>query len=267
MSVVRPFGWVVLLLLAIPAPAVAQESSPAMDSLREAYRRLDFPQVIRLGQRVVDDYSEYSTSDLVEAHTLLALVSYTESDPEAARVQFEAALTLDPDLSLDPVLVSPKILAFLDEVRAAGRWRAAGVGRETVRYVMLQDPALQATLRSAVLPGWGQLYKRQPVKGGFMLTMWTVGAAGSLGTFRAARTARQKYRDAASPGRENELYNDYKLVRSWNRAFLLLAGSVWAGSYLDALLSPTKAPAGGGEWELVPQVDEAQLGFAARLTF
>jgi TolB-like protein len=92
-----------------------------------------------------------------------------------------------------------------------------------------------ALFRSALIPGWGQLYNNQTIKGGafFAAGLGTAGTA--LGFYMGAIEARSLYeRNRPRTVSKRELANDYLQVTN---ALLWAYAAVWAINMLDAYLS------------------------------
>lgn len=89
-----------------------------------------------------------------------------------------------------------------------------------------------AAIRSAVLPGWGQLYNGEERKGILYISVGVVLLASSFATYNDAQ---KSYEDYRSGGQQNSnLYDDYsnKITLTW-----VLAGAylvLWGSSVYDA---------------------------------
>lgn len=235
--------WLSIVLGVAATAARAQEpvtDSTLVQRAQAAYEQLDYARAEQYAQQVVRDYENYSVEQLTEVHTILGLINYSQNQPVDAGRHFEAALSLDPDLTLDPLLVSPKILSFLEDVRegrAAQLEPERGDGSDApVRYLQLEDRRPAAALRSMVVPGWGQLYKGEPTKGWLLLGLWSATAAGSGLAHWQRHEAREAYERVQDPSRVDGRYDTYA---DWHRArnnLLLAAAGVWLYSYLDAIL-------------------------------
>ncbi len=59
-----------------------------------------------------------TNDDISKAHRFLAYSYVALNDREKAKDSFRQALSVDPDLQLDPVYVSPKIMEVFEEVKS-----------------------------------------------------------------------------------------------------------------------------------------------------
>jgi len=104
----RHFGWLLLLGLAWPSAAPAQNVQNA--TLRRAlaaYDNLDIGQAIALAKRALTE--RLSGPEQARAYELLGF-AYSASDSLLKGVDaFKQAILIDPDRQLDPAKISPKI--------------------------------------------------------------------------------------------------------------------------------------------------------------
>lgn len=214
------------------------------DSVRVLYQNLDYDAAERLALETLDSDDPLSIENRAELHFLVGLVNYVRSDSIAARADFETVLSLDPNYLPDPILVPPRVLAFFNRVRDGYR---PEVSQEVfrIRYVMVHDMRPGAALRSAVLPGWGQIYRGDVGKGGVMAGAW-IATAGTALTLSL-------------------LGNGNDDIRGVRIAAMSTAGIVWLYSYLDALLVPGLTSSDGVR--VTPMVSPESVGVRTTLHF
>ena len=107
--------------------------------------------------------------------------------------------------------------------------------------VQVRHPEPNLVLRSAVVPGWGQLAAGETAKGTIMMGIWGATATGVVGSHLKYRTALRRYEQESLPSEVIELYDD---AQGWKRARTALAiGSivVWVVSVVDASLGSRTA--------------------------
>ena len=228
-----------------------------LDAMDDAYERLDYETAEGRAREALASYDLLSADQLVRVHTTLGLILHARSEPLEARTQFLAALSLDPALELDPVLVSPKTLAFFDELRSEAV-NQGSEGEATIRYVQVRDPRPAATLRSLAVPGWGQLYKGERTKGWALVGAWGLLAGGTVGAHVLRSRAQQDYRDAEGAVEIEERYADYN---TWHRTRGVLGLgtlAVWAYATVDALV--WGAPEVRRGFAVAPMLSEDAVG-------
>ncbi len=266
----RAFGITVLVLCmassALPAHA-QQTRATVVEEIRQAYERLDYAEAEAKAHEALATNADFTVDQLVEIHTLLALIAFSDNREAEARAQFLSALTLNPDLELDPLLVSPKILTFFDEIK---RSRQRATPEEdpaaAIRYVRVEDPRAAAAMRSLLLPGWGQQYKGQKTKGWILTGLWGLAAAGTA----AAHLRRNRTRDAYLAENNPDLVPArYDTFNTWHKVrnnLALATALLWAYSYFDALLV-RPAPPGGRRLRLTADPFTAHPRLSLRLRF
>lgn len=229
----------------VPQTSIAQDSD-VVSEVRALYQSLEYEVAETRARRAIEQANVATVDDLAQLHALLALIYFVQQEQQKARSEFRLALSLAPDLELDPFLVPPRAMAFFDELRER-RFDQADSGLSLFpRYVVLVDPRPGAAMRSLILPGWGQWHKGEQTKGTLLATAYLSLAAGA------------GYRHLSSVGESHTGRN--LLVGA--------AAAVWMFSYFDALLAD--AP---GRYELasrialIPAVSPDGFGFAAQVQF
>ncbi|PAP76708.1 hypothetical protein [Rubrivirga marina] len=248
-----------LLALMMAASAAAQPGTTPADllvAMEAAVARFDYETAEDRAREALSRFDALSPDQLVTVHSTLGILLHAKDEPVEARRQFEAALSIDPTLSLDPVLVSPKTVEFFDEVRATTSTDGASAAPPELRYVLIEDRRTAGALRSMILPGWGQFYKGDRAKG-FVFAL-AGGAATVVADLRRAE-ARDAYLEATGEEVIAQLYEEYDQRYRLSSALVRGAAVVWGASMLDALLT------GGPEPVRRVSVTTAEEGTGLRL--
>jgi tetratricopeptide (TPR) repeat protein len=105
------------LALVAPAAAEAQDSGdPEVAALRASFEYGKYAEVLdRAGTRI--DRGDLGEDDLVELHKLAGLAAFNLGRTDDATRHLRALLRLDPDYGLDPFVVPPPAVAFLDTLK------------------------------------------------------------------------------------------------------------------------------------------------------
>ena len=233
---------VALVLLSGGAHSSAQpgpDAAGAVTAAEAAYEALEYAQAEALARQALSRPEAFTGAQLVRLHTTLGLILYARNDALGAAEQFRAALSLEPGLTLDPVLVSPVTLAFFEETRSTFLRERAGEARSepATRYVVVRDTRPGAALRSLVLPGWGQRSRGQRAKGWLMTGAWTAAIGGGVAAHFQRDRARTAYLEETDPAVVQDRYRTYN---NWHRlrgGLFVAAGAVWAAGIVDALAS------------------------------
>ncbi len=224
-------------------PASAQSvGERVVHDIQDAYSRFDYEEAERKGQEALDRYSEFTVEQLTDVHTILALVAFNQNDLGEARRQFVSALQLTPDLTLDPLLISPKILDYFDHIAAEIEAGETSYVEAPVRYVLVPDRRTDAALRSMLVPGWGQFFKGHSTKGFVMTSAFAIAVGGAVFSHVKRERAEAAYRDETRPDRVSEKYETLNRWHKSRRGLIQAAALTWVVSYVDALLTHGDVP-------------------------
>ncbi len=230
----------ILVWLLLCMPALSQERS-LTELMLEAFQELDYERAEVYASEILASYKAYPIEELTQVHTTLGMIKYAQNSQAEARSQFEAALSLSPELELDPALVSPKIMVFFNELKTAlTQNRQSTQGEAQVRYILLEDPRPAAAMRSLALPGWGQMYKGERRKGVLLMGAWGITAGATLAAHLSLQEARSQYRKSQNPDDIGRLYDRYNNRNKIRNGLAVLTAGVWLYSYIDALSIPVQ---------------------------
>lgn len=209
-----------------------------LEEIRAAYNQLKYVEAEIKAKAALEKYENFTPSQLTEIHKLLGLVYYSQNKPIEARRHFEAALNLTPDLELDPMFVSPKIVDFFKQIHAERDTRNHRIENTDapVRYVVQQDPRPAAALRSMLLPGWGQYYKGEKNKAWLLAGLWTAGITGTIISHFAREEAEDRYLSETSPDDIVSRYNRFNTFHKLRNNLFLFSAGIWLFSYIDAMV-------------------------------
>ena len=195
------------MLVAMP---VYGQQNDLIASMIGAYQQLEYDRAEAFAMEILDDYNAYPIEALTQVHTTLGIIKYAQNNQQEAQKQFEAALSLNPELVLDPALVSPKIVDFFDALKGNIQNNSGVDGAQAeVRYLVLADPRPAAAMRSMVLPGWGQWYKEEKKKGALLMGLWGASAVSTVALHVMRQDAQRSYRRATDPDIIADRYNTY----------------------------------------------------------
>jgi hypothetical protein len=110
-----------LALWLLPGAALAQAgASPVHPDLRRASARFEFgawADAAAIVRQFLATHPALAEQDALLAFRILGISEWNLGDKPQARAAFVALLSEDPDYKLDPFLVPPAIVEFLEEVR------------------------------------------------------------------------------------------------------------------------------------------------------
>ncbi len=223
--------------------AQTQEQS-LFQQMNQAFRQLDYETAQKIGKQITADFKKYTPIELLEAHKILGVIAYQDGNVSEANAQFEQALSIDRTVTLDSIYVSPKIIQFFDELKLHyNSKQAIGKPDQSIhyRYMVQPDPRPAATLRSMILPGWGQLYKNDRTKGIVLVSATATITLGTAVFHFMQKDAHDEYLKAIDEKTIQQEYDKYNLFYKLRNNAALAYGGIWLFSFFDALLAePTE---------------------------
>ena len=221
----------------------SQTQQSLFQQMIQAFQQLDYENARKIGKQIAADFKSYTPIELLETHKILGVIAYQDGNLPDANSQFEQALSIDRTAQLDSVYVSPKIIKFFNDLKESHNSRIKTEETEKsiqYRYLVQPDPRSAATLRSMILPGWGQLYKNDKRKGYFLIgSTATVTLATALFHF-LQKGAHDDYLKATDPKTIEQRYDKYNSFYKLRNNTALLAGGIWLYAFFDALLAEPK---------------------------
>ncbi len=234
---------IISLFFLIVNPTSAQTQQPVFQQMIQAFHHLDYQAAEKIGKQIIDDYQSYTPLELLETHKILGVIAYQDGNLSEANSQFEQALSIDRTAHLDSVYVSPKIIQFFNELKSNYDLRQkSGEIDKTIhnRYVVQPDPRPAATLRSMILPGWGQLYKNDKRKGYVLVSSTATATLATVLFHFMQKNAHDEYLKATDIETIKQKYDNYNLFYKLRNNTALLAGGIWLYAFFDALLVAPK---------------------------
>ncbi len=181
------------------------------DTLQKLYDSGNYFAVIEQAESALKD-TNLTPENEVGVHTILAFCYTALDKPRLAKLEFLEALTIDPNLELDPILTSPKIIKIFQEAKSSFRF-LTNVGAQ---YIV---PLHKKDFMAFAIPGIWEIKREN--KRGYILLGWSSASALSLGfSHYQCEKYHQEYLDARTPDLIEAKYKDYN---RWyqNRAYSL----------------------------------------------
>jgi hypothetical protein len=226
----------VLILMILIVPARSQEIS--VGEIANSYDGMEYSQAIQLSSQAIEKYDVYKTDELIRIYQLQALSYFHLGDTSASRGAFASMLSLNNDIELDPVKVSPKIIEFYNRVKSEYQKSEESDAVVETRYIQLEDPRPAAGWRSLVLPGWGQIYKDEQTKGYIILSGFALNTTALIISIINESKTKDTYLSATHPDEIKTTYGDYN---TWHHRRQILTYSqilIWSYAVADAIWKP-----------------------------
>ncbi len=246
-----------ILMVAILAGAAlgqtATDESNILKMLEQSktyYNTGEYEKAIAELERALNVLYKLKQNDRVEAYKYLGFSYVAFGDVVKAKESFKRALSINPALKLDAATVSPKIIQVFEQARAE-------MPTTVIPDTIPGEPEYKrvdyagAALRSAALPGWGQMYKGDVGKGRFLMitALSCVGGAVVSGLIESG--AHSAYHDDPN----DDTYGKYNFFFGLTRLCLVGLGGTWLFGVVDAAMV---RPSGHSAMNLDRQSDLAR---------
>ena len=217
--------------LALCLAGLAPRLAPVVPVLDSMYQAGNYERVVELAPAFLADSARSAADSCnLERTCAFALVALGRND-EAAK-EFRTLLARDPNLTLDPETVSPKIRAVFDAAKT--------------QALLSPPPSLPSppTLRprpmplSVLIPGLYQAQSGRRVIGYSLLGATGLTLAGLVFSQVQYNDARAGYLSASTPP---DIAGRYRAADDWSHARLVLSGTAvafWLVGLITALRSP-----------------------------
>jgi tetratricopeptide (TPR) repeat protein len=251
----------ILILLTAGRIALTQPFTPSsiVYEIDTALAAFNYQQADNLIGMALEHIDSFNYAEQQQVYTYAALRKFQQGDQLRAKDYFLRILEIDPNFTLDPVEMSPKIVSFFQITKLEYL-------EEMNRRLSLLEQELRynpVPWRSLVFPGWEQWHRGYHLKA----SIWAAaGTACLIGTAQAViRTHDKKnaYLAAQASDEVNALYREYnRLYKSqfyWSYVYL----TVWLASHLDALFfTPLRKP-----YRLTYAITPDRISFALQYSF
>ena len=211
-----------MLLLSLFIILQSDSTHNLCTGLQELYESGKYFAVIEKADSALKD-TGLTSEDEVGIHTILAFCYTALDKPRLAKLEFLEALTIDQNLELDPVLISPKIIKVFKEAKSSFRFFA----HEKPEALHLRQ--IKKDFITFTIPGIWDIRKENKKRGYFLLG-WSSASALSLGfSHYQCEKYHQEYLDARTPDIIEDKYkknSSWYQIRAYSLASLVLTYTI-----------------------------------------
>lgn len=227
-----------LLITLLQAAIIAQTSTGRIRILQTLNEKFKFEEVISTGRDLLQNTNNLLENEIKLIHEYIAISFFTLGEPDSAHLHFMTLLSMDKNYSPDPIRTSPKIRDFFANIKEEYNNLDNQNRPEYIeRYMFVEDLRPNAAWRSIVLPGWGQLYKNQPVKGYVFGGTFLVGLLVTTGAWIKENDYKGQYLNSTDPSEISDMYDQYNNWSKIRRGVMYTTIAVWMLNFFDALWS------------------------------
>lgn len=216
---------------------VAYGTEDVVIPIQQAYDEGDIDRTEYLALKALQHPESLTSEQIQEIRKLLAFCYVALDDRPSAKTEFLKVLEANPRTTLDPMLVSPKIISVFEEAKR--EFRNKPPEEKTFDPKALQ---LQASMRSLILPGWGHWKKGQKTRGSVFLAAQGITLGSWIGLAVHTNSLRDDYRSETVPAEIESSYQDYKDAMRFRNIAGIAALVVYVGAFFDTLYGPAPEP-------------------------
>lgn len=207
--------------------------------IESLYNRGQYQQTIEAIHNIFLTQKSITESLLVRLYTYQGFAYVALGNRDDALNSFRYLRIINPNIQLDPKLVSPKIIEIFEESR---RIKGDSLKNEPVftrsePAILNEKMARQRLIRSLLYPGLGQIYAGKKTTGYFFLGAETVSIVGLVASHFLTNAAHQKYLDARTPTEIEDRYQNYAFWYRVRIGLCISSVSIWVLNYIHATLA------------------------------
>jgi len=228
-----------LILIILIISVVGQENRISVNQIEESYDNINFERAISLSSQALENDESYSAAELVDIYKFRGFAFFHIGNEIEARSSFLTALSISPNLELNEITVSPKIIDFINNLKDQNQElvKNDNVSIEK-QYILLDDPRPDSAIRSLVLPGWGQYYKGEQNKAYMVFSTFAVNSAALIVSLIKEKSTHDDYLKARET---KEIQSKYNTYNNWYKTRQILTYTeilVWTYAFADVLWFP-----------------------------
>jgi hypothetical protein len=228
------FGLIVICLCAVEVRAQTPADS-LLHVAQTAYDNGDFEAAEFAARRGLDAVENLDELARLPFYKMLGFTFVARDQDSTAYKWFLKVVRANPDYEPDPVQTSPKILAVFHKAK-----------KDYLQYWIFYQPQadvrLAASWRSLVLPGWGQYYKQQQMKGAALASAQLLSLVALIAMQSEVNRRHNDYLSKKTYGDPNieTAYGEYRRAYHTRNAVGYVTLGIYVINYLDALYTPVK---------------------------
>lgn len=204
-----------------------------------AYETGEYGNAVKMGEEIINKIGmDLSDTERINVRTYIAFSYVALGESGKARENFEYILTINPDYELNAEFVSPKII----EVFRDAQERINVYVTENPQYYYNQGIGYRNAfsksnliMKSALIPGWGQMDRGENIKAFTVGTFFFVSAVAVGSSYFMMNNAHDNYINADNPDEAASLYNTYNNISKLNRFSWDIMISTYVFNILDIL--------------------------------
>ena len=242
----------ILFLLICISLFAQNDIEQLLESVKTHYYEGEYREAISLLDKATDELEKMENQKKIEAYMYLAFSYMAFGEEVNASIQFRNILRIDPNYTLDPDVVAPRIMTLFDKVKADFAKENVSTSSEpsftpAKETKEIEKPSIKQSQvasssssvvhtdiiwRSALLPGLGQFYRGGKLAGYGFMGLWV----SAIGFSAFAHMQYSSDKDAYESSSNSDLYDEYNSSFKRKNISYGIIGGVWAASLIEALI-------------------------------
>lgn len=262
----RPLG--IILYIILICNVYSQTTS--IENLNKKFMNFDYSEVITQAEQMLSD-SVFNPTELIQIYEMKGIAHFSLGQEEEARSAFMQLLNEEPNYSMDPNKISPKIISFFNEIKVGYQTQLEEEKpiRDSLKIVrdnfLIQQSDYKAALvKNLLLPGWGQFQLGNSSKGIIYSLLSIASSASSVFFIIETNKTEKAYLNETNKNLIEGKYNDYNSAYKTRNLLVATTAIVWIISQLDILFFTelNSQPATFTSGNMPAKFSEIQLNFS-----
>jgi hypothetical protein len=208
--------------------------------VKQKYESFEFEKTIQLSNELLKD-SILSAPVRMDIYLMRAISFFSIGDEINCRSSFFEILKLNRNYSPNPSAISPKIIELFNEVKTefskneTYQMKTDSVKTNIPIKVFDDDLMKNCAIRNLIVPGWGQIYSGNTIKGIILSTLSTATLASMIHYISDANKKEDDYLNESTEELMQGKYDSYNKSYKIRNALIISYAAVWLFSQLDLL--------------------------------
>lgn len=218
------------------------------DSLKLKLKNFEYLEAIKFADSCLNTANDLRLETLAEIYLLRAISNYSLGNEAESRVDFINILKIKLDFKPDPLFTSPKIVSFYENVRneyllLKNDTELQKDGKaDSIKILALENSTLKqnlskskATLKSIILPGWGQRQMDSELKGWALTAAAVISLSASIYFIIDTNKKENKYLNEIESSQIQSSYSSYNKAYQLRNFSICISAATWFINLVDIL--------------------------------
>lgn len=239
---------VLLMMIFFNSEFLPQTENAITDSLKLKLKNFEYSEVIKSANAYLNSLSQLSPTVITEIYLLKGISNYSLGNEIEAKADFMNILKIKFDFKPSPILTSPKIISFFENVRNEYSYFIQEselpneTKRDSLKILSLENSSLlqnlsksKATLKSILLPGWGQRQMNSDLKGWVFTSAAIISLGASIFYVIDTNKKEREYLNEVENSKIKSSYNSYNSAYRIRNFSIALFVATWSFNLIDLL--------------------------------